>query len=90
MSAATLPHDLARALTGARSGEYRLYAPREAEVYVVRVAERTPPAPQPYLEAREVIAKKLFNEKLTQAIGDYVEKLRKAQRVEVLITRVSL
>lgn len=90
VSAATLGRDLAKALTGARAGEYRLYAPHGAEVYVLRVLEQTPPTPQPYPEAREPIAKKLFNEKLAQAIRAYTEKLRKAQRVEVLITRVTL
>jgi hypothetical protein len=89
VSEKTLPRDLARALAGARSGEYRLYAPREAEVYVVRVVEQVPPATQPYAEAREAIAKRLFNEKLARAIAEYADKLRKAQRVEVLITRVS-
>jgi parvulin-like peptidyl-prolyl isomerase len=90
VSASTLAPDLAKALSGARSGEYRLYAPRDAEVYVVRVVEHVPRQAQPYVEARETVAKKLFNDKLAQAIGDYAGKLRKAQRVDVLITRVSL
>lgn len=89
VSATMLPRDLAKALTGARAGDYRLYAAREAEVYVVRVVDQTPPASQPYVEAREPIAKKLFNEKLASALRDYTDKLRKAQPVDVLITRVS-
>jgi parvulin-like peptidyl-prolyl isomerase len=90
VSAATLPPDLAKALAGAREGEYRLYAPRDVEVYVVKVVDHAPPQTQPYVEARETIAKKLYNDRLAAAIGDYAAKLRKAQRVEVLITRVSL
>jgi parvulin-like peptidyl-prolyl isomerase len=90
VSAATLRPELAKALAGARSGEYRLYAASEAEVYVIRVLEQVPPTTQPYADAREKIVKKLFNEKLTRAIGEYADKLRKAQRVDVLITRVSL
>jgi hypothetical protein len=90
LSATALPADLAKALTGVRSGEYRLYAPRAGEVYVIRVVEQIPPAPQPYVDAREKIAKSLFNRKLTDAMGEYAAKLRKAQPVDVLITRVSM
>jgi parvulin-like peptidyl-prolyl isomerase len=90
VSASTLPTELRKALTGAGAGAYRLYAARQDEVYVVRVVEQRPPAPQPYLEAREKIAKKLFNEKLMQAMREYADKLRKVQRVDVFITRVSL
>jgi hypothetical protein len=90
LSASMLPGGLAKALTGARAGEYRLYAVSDAEVYVVRVLEETPPAAQPYVDARESIAKKLWNDRLALAMADYAAKLRKAQQVEVLITRVSL
>jgi parvulin-like peptidyl-prolyl isomerase len=90
VSASTLAPELRKALTGASAGAYRLYALGPAEVYVVRVVERRAPEPQPYVEAREKIAKKLYNEKLTQAIADYAGKLRKVQKVDVFITRVSL
>jgi parvulin-like peptidyl-prolyl isomerase len=90
VSVTTLPRDLASALAGARSGEYRLYAANQAEVYVIRVVEHVPPTTQPYAEAREAIARKLFDEKLARAVGEYADKLRKAQRVDVLIARVSL
>jgi parvulin-like peptidyl-prolyl isomerase len=90
VSASTLPPELAKALTGSRTGEYRLYSAGAAEVYVIRVVEQTAPTTEPYVEVREKIAKKLFNERLTIAINDYAGKLRKAQPVDVLITRVSL
>jgi parvulin-like peptidyl-prolyl isomerase len=89
LSANTLPGDLAKALVGSRSGEYRLHAPRDGEVWVVRVIEQTPPATKPYWEAREAIAKTLLAEKLAQAIRDYADQLRKVQRVEILVARVS-
>jgi hypothetical protein len=90
LSATALPKDLAAALTGTKSGEYRLYAAKPTEVWVVRVVEQSPPRTQPYADARETIAKSLFNERLAAAIDDYARKLRKAQRVDVLITRVTL
>jgi hypothetical protein len=88
VSATTLPPGLAKVLTGTSAGAYRLYAARDSEVYVVRVVDQIAPAPQPYADAREAIAKKLFNEKLTKGMRDYADKLRKAQPVDVLITRV--
>jgi hypothetical protein len=90
VSASTLPSGLAKALTNARTGEYRLYSAKEGEVYVVKVVDQVAPAPQPYVDAREPIAKKLFNEKLMVAMKEYASKLRKQQRVDVLITRVSM
>ncbi|BDG05246.1 peptidyl-prolyl cis-trans isomerase [Anaeromyxobacter oryzae] len=90
LSASMMPRELAQALAGSRSGEYRLFAASDAEAYVIRVIEQTPPAAQPYVDARETIAKKLWNERLAVAMRDYADKLRKAQPVEVLITRVSL
>jgi parvulin-like peptidyl-prolyl isomerase len=90
LSANMLPPELTKALTGASAGAYRLYSHKDGEVYVIRVAEQISPAAQPYPEAREAIAKKLFNERLTQGIRDYADKLRKAQKVDVLITRVSM
>ncbi|WP_242393492.1 peptidyl-prolyl cis-trans isomerase [Anaeromyxobacter oryzisoli] len=89
LSASRLPHALAQALAGVRSGEYRLYAPSGAEAWVVRVVDQTPPAAQPYVDAREHIAKRLWNERLAVAMNDYAGKLRKAQPVEVLVTGVS-
>jgi hypothetical protein len=90
VSANTLPGGLVKALAGARGGEYRLYAASSAEVYVVRVAQRIAPQPQPYAEARDKIAKQLYGEKLAASLRDYAAKLREAQKVDVLITRVSL
>jgi hypothetical protein len=90
LSANALPAPLSKALAGARTGEYRLYAASPAEVWVVRVTQRIPPAAQPYPEAREKIAKKLRDEKLAAALQDYAGRLRTAQKVDVLITRVAL
>jgi parvulin-like peptidyl-prolyl isomerase len=83
-----LPRDLAKALTGATTGETRLYAARADEVYVVRVVEQHPPEAQPYETARADIGKRLFGEKVAAAVEAYAAKLRAQQRVEVLITRV--
>ena len=41
------------------------------------------PRPQPYAEAREEIAKKIYNEKLTKAVEDYADKLRAVSEVKI-------
>jgi parvulin-like peptidyl-prolyl isomerase len=90
VSAGALPPALAKALAGARAGDLRLYAASDAEVYVVKVLEYAPSVVQPYADAREGIAKSLFDRQLERAIGEYAAKLRKAQRVDVLITRIAM
>jgi hypothetical protein len=89
VSAGTLQPELAKALTGTRAGEYRLYAAGGAEVYVLRVVEQTPPSTRPYVDVREAIVKKVYGEKVDRAIAEYAAKLRKAQRVDLLLARVS-
>jgi parvulin-like peptidyl-prolyl isomerase len=89
VSAATLPPELAKSLTGARAGEYRLYSPGDAEAYVIRVLEQTPPSTKPYVEVREAIVKQVYEDKVNRAIAEYAAKLRKAQHVDVLIARVT-
>lgn len=90
LSAKALPRELVSALAGTKTGDYRQFSSKPGEFWVIRVEEHSASAPQPYAQAREEIAKKLFNEKVTQGIRDYAAKLRKAQRVDVLITRISL
>ncbi len=87
ITSTNLPAELAKALTGAKQGDYRLYS-AGAQHYVVRVIDARPPKVQDYQEAREAIGKKLFTEKVGKAVRDYADKLRKVQPVEVLITRI--
>lgn len=90
VSVNALPPALAKALVGVHAGEYRLYAASDHEVYVVRVVDQTPPSTKPYADAREAVARKLLDERFSRAIREYADRLRKAQRVDVLIAEVSL
>jgi len=87
ISVRTMPPELARALTGARTGDYRLYV-AGAQHYVVHVAEDRPPATRPYAEVREDIAKKLHDDAVRDAVQEYAVKLRAAQPVEVFLARI--
>ncbi len=83
-----MPKALAAVLTGAKAGDYRLYAHSAKEQYVVHVVDQLPPATKPYAQVRDVVAKKIYTEKVTKALGEYAQKLRAAQGVEVLIARI--
>ncbi len=86
-AATELAPGLAKVLAGAKEGEYRLYGDGDGQ-YVIHVLEQFPPRVQPFDGAKAAIRKKLFDEKLDRSFKEYVAKLRKSQRVEVLLTRI--
>jgi len=80
-----LPENVQKAVSGAKSGDVRLLANPENYFYVLSIQEVIPPRPQPYPEAREQIAKKIYNEKLTKAVEDYADKLRAVSEVKIYL-----
>jgi hypothetical protein len=80
-----LPENVQKAVLGAKSGDFRLLANPENYFYVLSIQEVIPPRPQPYPEAREQIAKKIYNEKLTKAVEDYADKLRALSEVKIYL-----
>jgi DNA-directed RNA polymerase beta' subunit len=90
LSGNTLPPTLVKALTGAKPGADRLYASDDgAQHFVIRVVDVVPPAVRPYVEVREQLGRELEAEKLGVAVRDYAAKLRKVQKVDVIITRIA-
>jgi hypothetical protein len=85
LTAKDLPKNVQNAISGAKSGDFRLLANAENYFYVLFIQEVIPPRPQPYPEAREQIAKKIFNEKLTKALEDYADKLRAVSEVKIYL-----
>lgn len=89
LSVHTIPASLTRALSGAKAGELRLYSTDDGtQHYVLRVADQVPPGVQPYLDVREPLAREVEGEKVTAALKEYAGKLRKVQKVDVVITRI--
>jgi parvulin-like peptidyl-prolyl isomerase len=80
-----LPENVQKAVSGAKSGDFRLLANPENYFYVLSIQEVIPPRAQPYPEAREQIAKKIYNEKLTKAVEDYADKLRALSEVKIYL-----
>jgi hypothetical protein len=83
-----IPADLGKLLDGARAGDLRIYAARDGTHYLIQVKAVTPPAPQPYEEARPDIAPKVQRLKVNQSIEEWVGKLRKAREVSVYISQL--
>jgi 3-hydroxy-3-methylglutaryl CoA synthase len=74
-----------KAVSGAKSGDFRLLAHPENYFYVLSIQEVIPPRPQPYPEVREQIAKKIYNEKLTKAVEEYADKLMAVSDVKIYL-----
>jgi hypothetical protein len=84
---ASLPEGLAKALSGAKEGDYRMYASPDGEAYVVQVAKEFPPGVQPFDEVKEGIRDRLFTEAVPAAIKEWANKVRVHHEVEVYIVR---
>jgi parvulin-like peptidyl-prolyl isomerase len=80
-----LPENVQKAVLGAKSGDFRLLANPENYFYVLSIREVIPPRPQPYPEAREQIAKKIYNEEITEALEEYADKLRAVSEVKIYL-----
>lgn len=80
--------EVAAAVKGASTGEVRVMA-QGGQHFVLLVKQATPPTPQPYPEARTVIADKVQGEMVQAAFEQWVAKLRKAHEVKVYITQIT-
>ena len=72
-------------ISGAKTGEFKLYASPEGHFYVLFIQEVIPAKPQPYEEVKNNIGQKIFNEKLNKAVEDWADKLRAVSEVKVYL-----
>lgn len=80
-----LPEELRKVISGAKAGDFRLYQNPENYFYVVYIQEVILSRPQPYEEAREKVAKKVYDDKLKRAVEDYADQLRAVSDVKVYL-----
>jgi hypothetical protein len=80
-----LPENVQKSVSGAKTGDFRFFAGPNNYFYVLYIQEVVPPKPQPYPEAREKIARKIYDEKLTRALEEYAAKLRAVSDVKVYL-----
>ncbi len=87
---AAFPDDVKEVVTGARPGDYRLYAPDDGAFYVLRIREVVPSVPEPYEKVKQTVVRRVYGEKREAAIEDWMEKLRAASEIEVFATAEEL
>jgi parvulin-like peptidyl-prolyl isomerase len=87
ISAKGLVPEIAAAVAGAQAGDLRR-AELNGQHIVLVVKQARPPAPQPYAEKREIIAPLVQDEMVNRSMADWIARLRKAQKVEVYLTRI--
>lgn len=80
-----LPEGVQKAIHGARTGDFRLYESSDGYFYALAIQDVIPSKPQPYEEAREAVAKRLFDEKVKKAVEDYADKLRAVSEVKIYL-----
>jgi parvulin-like peptidyl-prolyl isomerase len=84
----SMPAGLQKALAGAKANDLRVYASPGGPVYVLAIQQVIAPGAKPYDEVREVIAKKLYGEKLQKGIEAYAGKLRAQAKVSTYLKKV--
>jgi hypothetical protein len=80
-----LPEGVQKAIHGARAGDFRLYESSDGYFYALAIHDIVPSKPQAYEEAREAVAKRLFDEKVKKAVEDYADKLRAISEVKIYL-----
>jgi parvulin-like peptidyl-prolyl isomerase len=88
ISAKGMSPAFARAMDGAKKGDYRVYAAPNNQFYTVSVVDLVPPSQQPYEEVKEAIVEKLYGQAVQASIQDWIAKLRKAHPVQVHLARI--
>jgi hypothetical protein len=82
VSITDLPEGLQKSLTGAASGDYRVFADGSTG-YVVTVLEAQPAQTMPFASIEQKIKEKVFYDKLNKRIDSWAERLRASSDVIV-------
>lgn len=81
----SLPAELQDDVRTAGKSDTFLYEDPDKYHYVLYVQATYPPRPEPYAKVRGAIIKKLYNNRLQQLLGEWVEKLKEAYEVRIFI-----
>jgi hypothetical protein len=80
-----LPEGVRKVVSGSKPGDLRVYASPEGYFYALSIQQVVPSKPMPYNGAREEIAKKMFDERLKQAMDAYIAKLRAVADIKIFM-----
>lgn len=79
----TLPEGLNKVITGAQTGEYRVYSDPNGFTYVILVRNVIPEQVQSFPEVEATIRKNVQSEQLNKLVVEWADKLRKASDVKI-------
>jgi len=85
LTVTSLPKGLQKIVSGNKPGDLRVYASPEGNFYALWIQDVVPSKPRPYEETRREISKQIFDERLKQAMDEYVAKLRAAADIKVFL-----
>ncbi len=81
-----LPDDMQKVLSGVNPRDSRLYASPDNFFYALYIQEVIPSKKQPFEAVKEAVAKKVFSEKLNNAIiNEWTDKLREASDITIYL-----
>jgi hypothetical protein len=84
----SMPDALQKAVAGSKAKDVRLYASPEGLFYALAILETIAPAPRPYAQVRDDVAKALYTETIGKNVEEYAAKLRVRTKVEIHLKKV--
>jgi len=81
--------EFAKALDGARKGDYRLYAPHPDQSYAIQVVDIVPATLQPLEQVQGEVGDRVYGEAVQKSVEEWLGKLRKVHAVQIYLTRIS-
>jgi hypothetical protein len=82
----SMPEKVQKAVSGAKTGDFRLYESAGGRYYVLYIYQVVPAQLQPFEEVRQEIAKKVFDDKLKKSVELWADKLRAYYPVKIYRT----
>jgi len=79
----SLTGKLKKTVSGSSAGDYRLYESAAGHFYVLSIYEVIPSKQRPFIEVRQEIAQKVFNERIIKTVEAWADKLREYYPVKI-------
>ncbi len=83
VTSSSLPEGVSRAVSGAKSGDFRLYESDGGYFYVLYIYQVIPAKPKPFAEVQQEVAKKVYQDKVNKAVEEYANKLKEYYPVKI-------
>jgi len=78
-----LPEGIRKAIVGVQSNDFRLYESPEGYFYVLAIKDVVTSRPIPYEEVKEIVSRKVFDNKVKMALEEYADKLKSISEIKI-------